>query len=626
MYLVLVKMAGESKFLATDRHGQTRTFFIFLVGVLMCLISFGCALGIEELVRSYSFDYDGGEVGEVVVVDSLIGDSLFFEVDIGSTISGDYVFYVDLEDVAGVVSGTEAGSLGSSGGSVWVEVGAHLLSGKSQFNYSLRIEDSEGGLVYRKGGFLSDVYSYDSGCEVLGLEDFSDSDYVWLNVSVECSFRGRENVSTFLLYEGGSIFVQVEEELMSGVNYVLLRVDGEMLRDGRYVGAYEIERVLIGEKVVLAEYVTSVYDYRDFVFGSYLNGCFLEGVDLDSNGLVDYLSFDFDVVGDGEGYRVEADVYDLEGQYLWSLDDGVSDRVEGVLVHSLGARGPYFVRGISLFEGESLVDLDSDGCVVGENSFFDFERSELGDLILSLSGEDEVVSVEVSNIGGADAFGFWVDIFSPRDDSGEPGNASFSDKVFVDRLASGDDLVFEFGVGNFSGRIFNGVVDMENFVSEENESNNFGTWFEEACVELVINGSWGEWVNVTKCLSDNVVLQNRSRVEYDSNFCGVFENVTYWESDEAFCLYEGSLKACRKECRKESRAERNVCRGDYFEKSGVCQVDLGECLGSWSGSWFSKVGCFRESWDCRRGAWSGYRDCVGEAREGEKVCRDECAG
>ena len=61
--------------------------------------------------------------------------------DVSGGVSGDYIFYVDLEDVGGVVSGEVLEFIGSGGGSVRLEVPVYLLSGRSQFNYTLRISD-----------------------------------------------------------------------------------------------------------------------------------------------------------------------------------------------------------------------------------------------------------------------------------------------------------------------------------------------------------------------------------------------------------------------------------------------------------------------------------------------------
>lgn len=74
--------------------------------------------------------------------------------------------------------------------------------------------------------------------------------------------------------------------------------------------------------------------------------------------------------------------------------------------------------------------------------------------------------------------------------------------------------------------------------------NDFGDDFQTdfrnyniSCSYNLINTSWSEWLNLS-CLIDDTINQSRYLTEYDSNFCGEYENITYYEyRNTEFCDY-----------------------------------------------------------------------------------------
>ena len=104
-------------------------FFLFVIFSVK-------AMTIEELIDSYSFDYNGGELNVLGVLDFLDSGVLSFDVEVVDVVSGNYSFYIDIEDVGGLVTGETVIDLDFSGGNVRVNVNSCYLSGKNQFNYS----------------------------------------------------------------------------------------------------------------------------------------------------------------------------------------------------------------------------------------------------------------------------------------------------------------------------------------------------------------------------------------------------------------------------------------------------------------------------------------------------------
>ncbi len=566
----------------TDFHGFSRILGLVLV---LSFAFFVQADGLDDLIGSYSFDYDGGEIEGVSVIDSMVLDVLRFDVNVVNAVSGDYVFYVDLEDEGGIVSGSSGVRLGESGGDVVVDIGVRELSGREQFNYSLRVLNDEGDSVYLKSGFVTGVYSYDFGCEVLSVtsSECASGECFLLSVSVECNVNFEEDVSVFLVYGDDSFFVTREKDFVVGINDVVFEIDDEVLVSSHYVGVFDVVGILIGEKFVKIDYATGIYDYRDYVEGSYLSGYDFRFIDLDSDNLVDYLEFEFKayVISSGN-YRVEADVYDSDGRYLWSLSESVvflqtGDweiliRVNGSLVYSMGANGPYTIGAVRLIKDDVEVDVDYDGYTSNDFSVYDFERGRFSDLVVEMEAKDGFVNVSVENIGREIAFGFWVEVFDDRD---------FLKRDYIYSLNAGEKYASSFVYnGNFD--LLMGVVDMENFIEEENESNNFVTW--RPCVEKVVNSSWSDWVKEGECLVNGTVLQSRFLVEYDSSFCGEFDNVTYFEYREESCDYWSESKKHDREHQESRGIGRVVYQNDFVEGYGVYSDVQGAYLKEYSAS------------------------------------------
>ena len=239
---------------------------LLVIAFFLSTISLTQALTIQELIDSYSFDYYGEEIDITNISDSLISDTLSFNVDVANATAGTYTFYIDLEDVGGIVSGESIDTLSSSGGIVQINISTYQLSGADQFNYTLRIYDSNDSLVYKQGNLTTGVYSsYDSGYKVLGIVDSNvNNDSIKLNVSLNSSVASTENVSVFLEYGDAFISVINEESLNLGLNYIILNIDNETIKSTHYDGSYNITGVLVGEKLIVLNLTTSVYDFEDF--------------------------------------------------------------------------------------------------------------------------------------------------------------------------------------------------------------------------------------------------------------------------------------------------------------------------------------------------------------------------
>jgi hypothetical protein len=534
-------------------------FFLF---ILLCIISLTSALTIQELISSYSFDYYGDQIDITNITDSLNSNILSFNVMVSNATSDTYTSYIDLEDVGGIISGESNDVLTSSDGTIQINISTYELSGADQFDYTLRIYDSNDSLVYRQGNLTTGVYSsYDSGYDVLGVIDSNvNNDLIRLNVSINSSEALTKNISIFLEYGDNFISATSEESLASGLNYIILDFDNETLKSTHYNGVYNISGVLIGEKLVLFNHTTNSYDFEDFAKTSYLSSYDSSFVDSDANNLTDYLEFDFGIeVKDAGTYRVEADIYDLYGQYLASINESellsvgsrtISGQVNGSLIYSLGINGPYLVSVARLYLGGVLVDLERERDITNITSYYDFERPPLPDLEIvmnsSYDGKVNIVNVSVENVGTAVAFNVVVDLF----DSGE-----FERQVVVDRLNVSEVYSFEIVMNeSFEGEILVGVVDFNNLIDEGNESNNVGfatlvnpyfAFYNASGYAVAWFDGFGSLNLKGNCsISANCVAPQDSLIFLDSNKT----TVAYIDSSGNICLESGSCSDNQSSC------------------------------------------------------------------------------
>src|SRR3989339_849123 len=431
--------------------------------LILLILPLAYAITIQELISSYNFDYYGEEIDLSNVTDSINSNTLSFNISIENAIAGDYTFYIDLEDANSIATGERFETLSSSGENVIVNVSTYLLSGKEKFNYTLRIYDENSSLIYRYGNLTTQVYSsYDTGYEVLGVVDSNvNNDLIRLNISLNSSVSSIENVSIFLQHGDKFISTISEESLNVGLNYIILDLDNE--------------------KIIVLNLTTSVYDHEDFAKTSYFKDYNSSFVDLDSNNLTDYIEFNFTVdIKENGNYLIEAMIYDLYQGYVSTItknqslnvgEENVIINLNGSEIYSSKLNGPYKISVARLILESDLIDSEFNSYTTNESSYSDFERPPMPDLEISMTssfdGVNNKINVTIENIGEIPAFNIFIDVFD---------NSNFEAKNFYSVLNAGESHIFYFITNGTNESIFIGIVDFDNYIDEENESNNLAIY------------------------------------------------------------------------------------------------------------------------------------------------------
>jgi len=72
------------------------------------------------------------------------------------------------------------------------------------------------------------------------------------------------------------------------------------------------------------------------------------------------------------------------------------------------------------------------------------------------------------------------------------------------------------------------------------------------CTPSLVNTSWSDWINEGECLIDDTQQQKRTRIQYDENYCGEVEDITFTDSKNIECDY---------------------CIPEWYEINETCQPD-----------------------------------------------------
>ncbi|MCD4771681.1 hypothetical protein K8R30_04695 [archaeon] len=446
---------------------------------------------IEELISFYSFDYSEGNItvsqtGDYMIdLDSNgINDTLFFNLTIGNTTNGNYEIYVDIDDNGTVVTEGIVSVLGASFSNVSLNISTELLSGIDSFEYTIRIYDNESNLVYRKGDLVSNNYnSYETGPTFISISDSNiNNDSIMFNVTLNLSSASVRNISVYLNYDYGSLSsINESVNLSSGINNVLIYFDNESIKRTHYNGGFVISGISVGEKNIPLNISTSNYSYEDFAKTSYVKSYNSSKIDLDSNNLTDYLEINTTInVLDSGNYTLILDVYDLYGESLITLEKNatlttgfqhVLINISGEHIYSSQVSGPYEIAISNLFYDSELIDSELSAYLIdtGNSSYFDFERPPRPDLEIinmttSFNDTHNSFNVTVKNIGEAKAFNVVLDLFDA---------SSFDFQDSVAELDVNESYMFQSsGSGLIDNTTVVAVVDFDNLIDEENETNN----------------------------------------------------------------------------------------------------------------------------------------------------------
>ena len=318
---------------------------------------------------------------------------LTIDVDMDATVAGNYSIEGWLYDVNGtdIVWSSYSAHLNIGNQTVGLnfdgkDIHEHGVDGSYYLKNLVLFDENSAVLGYVVDAYTTSAYNYtdfqtppsqftdtylDYGTDIDGDGLY---DYLTTDVGVKVTSAGNYSVEGLLYDVNGSIVVSTSNDthLDVGVRSVLLNFDGLKIRRHGVNAPFNLSHLILYDKNSnLLEYrdfayTTSAYNYSEFKMG-FIGMCSDYGIDVDTDGLYDYLTIDVSVnVTTPGNYSLMGYLYDVnETEIVWSIDyrslsagnHTMHLDFSGKTIQMHGVNGPYYLKHLRL-SGENWTFID----------------------------------------------------------------------------------------------------------------------------------------------------------------------------------------------------------------------------------------------------------------------------
>src|SRR3989338_7636119 len=455
-------------------------FFVFLIPL-------SYSITLQDLIGFFSFNFftasinitsqndfmadkDGNNINDTLIIAlATYGDA------------GNYLVVADLHDDYIITNETNK-SLAAGINKFNISFSTELLI-KNKFNYTIKIYGEDYSLKYSKEDIETNHYpNYEEGVKIINISDNSGNNiFLSLNLTINFTKNNDYEIISYLEYNSSTIFSKINETINSGVDSIIINFDNETIKNTHYAGKFNLITIRINNKLVKTNYTTNIYDYRDFAQTSYFSSFSDNGVDINNNGLFDFLMLNATIeIKNGDSYKVEAALYDLFGNFIGKTDKteffnagnhNVILNYNGTGIYEKKLNGPFVLKYAKLLRNNNATDQVTDFYITENYNYINFEKPQLPDLNLTVEvsdghhyGKDNIsINITIINIGNKNAFNVFLEIFD---------NNTYSINKSINILSANDYKKYSVDFVNASDFEFNAIADFDDFVEESSESNN----------------------------------------------------------------------------------------------------------------------------------------------------------
>lgn len=479
---------------------------------------------IQELIDSYDYSYSDGTLNATSQNDYMIdvnsngiNDTLIINITTDAATAGNYKFIVEILDKNVILTNETNKSISSSNRSVNITFSSELLS-KTKFNYSIRINDNNDNLVFRKLNIESQTYlNYESGTNITRITDESISNnFIRINLTINSTQSTTANITVTLSYNSSKISKTEEETLSTGLQTISIDFDNETIKSTHYNSNFTIDSVVIGNKAFDFNQNTSMYNYEDFAKTSYIKYIVDGRLDTNANNLSEFLEINFTInVKTADTYNLTYDLYDQFNSFVISINkteilglgnQTVQTLINGSEIYKTKINGPYVLSFAKLAIGNDTKDIIYNAYTTNQSFYTDYERPPLPDLFINMTvifnstTNITNITINLSNVGQAPAFNVFLDIFD---------NITYSNNRTTAILDRNESLIYRFNITNSSNiTLYTSIADFDNLVDEANESNNIAQNSRAQAVSLKIDSITASYSNGTLKLFEFVILND----------------------------------------------------------------------------------------------------------------------
>ncbi len=488
---------------------------VFVLPLL--LISLSSAITLEEYLASLDTSFYDGTIKITDFKDKMVdtdfnnlNDTLIFNLTTDYAASDMFTAGIFFEDET-LPALSAAGLISPSEPSFYMNISTFYLT-KAKYAYFVRIYNQIGQIVFESKKVNTSSYSnYETGTSLAGISDENlNNDSIRIDIALDVKKNETANISVNLNYNGRTISGVKEVILTSPAQTVSIDIDDETIKSTHYKGVYNITSIIIGNKIIEANQLTSYYDYEDFAKTSYIKNILSYFLDIDADNLTDYLIIDFAINSkEASAYSIYYDLYDEFGNFAASilksqaLENGtkiMSTNISGNNLYKARINGPYLIAVAILDKSNETVDDLYYPHLTGVSYYSGFERPPLPDLGIKTdvhyNGLDNLINVTVANTGESPAFNIFVDVFD---------NESYSSQQSIPVLNPAETHILNFIANNTKNNSnFIAIADFDNLIEEIFENNNIEA-VNLVCVDSDADGynSTGEMCGPVDCNDSN---------------------------------------------------------------------------------------------------------------------------
>ncbi len=476
---------------------QTYTIFLFLL--LSLPLSF--ALTLSDYVANLDTSFYDGTIDIISFKDKIIdtdsnnqNDTLIFNLTTDYATSDVFTATIFFEDEnLPVLSDTKL--ISSSNPSFYMNISTFYLT-EAKYSYYVRIYNQIGQIVYEsKKQNTSSYNNFETGTNVISITDENiNNNFIRINLNLDVKRNETVNISVILNYDDKTISGTKEVTLTAPTQLVSIDIDNETMKSTHYKGEFNITNIIIGDKIIETNYITSYYDYEDFAKTSYIENITSNYIDIDENDLIDYLIINFTINSkEASSYNIDYDLYDEYGNFVASISKNeslgtgakiISTNITGQELYKTKINGPYLITTARLDKSNEPIDILYYPHLTDIIYYSDFERPPLPDLNIDIdvyyNGSINLIKAIVTNQGNVPAFNVFVDVFD---------NESYSDQKSYSVINPTESYIFNFSANNTKNNsVFIGIVDFDNLIEESNETNNIISNL--LSINILLNQGW----------------------------------------------------------------------------------------------------------------------------------------
>ena len=523
---------------------------IKLISLIFLIIPLAYSITLQELIDSYDYSYSEGRINGTNIIhygNDTNNNGLFDYLIInltGDTDEGNYTFIGDLyKDNQFITTISDTYSLTSGRNTMPLYYNSRLLQ-SGTYNLSLTVQEKY-LTIYRENyvySFYFDNTFYEKPVVDVGINgyDLVDNDLdgkyelLRINTLINSSLEGIYEINA-LIANSDTINSKRNYSLVNGTNSIAIDFSGKDIRQNR-INNSRLYLISVRNGINSEFDFNYPLDYNLYDFDarqSILEDTYIDGkVDLNGNNLSEFLEINISLdINESGTYSIEMELNDIYDNYVKKVVKefyiGSSGKkkviylINGTEIYNSRINGPYLLEYVKLSKDNITLDLVSEPYTTDSYNYDEFERPSMPDLVID-NIELENVSVSITNEGSAYAFAFNVELFD--DDFNSIGEMS------IPYLAPGDSQTVNYDVNVSNNSMIYAVVDYDDDIEEENESNNLYAFDLDSGERVEFNISLIKGWNL---ISFPLNLTNKSvnSVFESTNFSSIFSYGSYYYNE-----------------------------------------------------------------------------------------------